>query len=148
MSVMLIDDPKAYARLLKGIQMFRMCEMEYIQRFTELSEERAEQLFYLHCLNMKSWNNRYKNDEPAEQVYTKEDFIYKVLMSRPESENYTTVEQVLKSLQFLDYQIEEHDIKLDWNEIPALKWLRSLITDCQSYLLRKHTQYESAKWGL
>ena len=147
MSVMLIDDLKGYARLLNGIQMFRIAEMEYIQRGTEFPEERAEQLFYLHCLNVKSWNNRYKREEPAEQVYTKEDFINGIVY-KSITDNYTTVEQVLKSLQFLEYQIEDHEIKPDWKEEPALKWLRSLITDCISYLLRKHTQYDSAKWGL
>ena len=147
MSVMLIDDLKGYARLLNGIQMFRIAEMEYIQRGTEFSEERAEQLFYLHCLNVKSWNNRYKSYDPAEQRYTKEEFINKICYMQI-TDDYTTVEQVLKSLQFLEYQIEDHEIKPDWKEEPALKWLRSLITDCISYLLRKHTQYDSAKWGL
>jgi hypothetical protein len=148
MSVILIDDPKGYARLLKGIQMFRMAEMEFIHRGTEFSEERAEQLFYLHCLNVKSWNNRYKREEPAEQVYTKEDFIYKVSMQRQATEDYKTVEQVLKSLQFLQYQIEESEFKIDYHETFALKWLRNLISDCEGYLLRKYTQYDSAKWGL
>jgi len=148
MSVILIDDPKGYARLLKGIQMFRMSEMEFIQRGTEFPEERAEQLFYLHCLNVKSWNNRYKNEEPAEQTYTKEDFIYKVLMQREITDNYKTVEQVLKSLQFLQYQIEESEFKIDYHETTALKWLRALISDCTDYLLRKYTQYDSVKWGL
>ena len=144
---MLIDDLKGYARLLNGIQMFRIAEMEYIQRGTEFPEERAEQLFYLHCLNVKSWNNRYKREEPAEQVYTEQEFINKICY-KSITDDYITVEQVLKSLQFLEYQIEDHEIKLDWKEEPALKWLRSLITDCTSYLLRKHTQYDSAKWGL
>ena len=148
MSVILINNLKGYTRLLNGIQMFRIKELEFIQRGTELPEERAKQLFTLHCLNVKSWNNRYKRDEPAEQIYTELDFIKDVAYSNSIMDNYTTVEQVLKSLQFLDYQIEEHDIKLDWNEAPALKWLRSLISDCQSYLLRKHTQYDSAKWGI
>lgn len=148
MSVILIDDLKGYTRLLNGIQMFRLAEMEYIQRGTEFAEERAEQLFYLHCLNVKSWNNRYKNELPAEQSYTKEDFIYKVLTQRSITDNYKTVEQVLKSLQFLNYQIEESDIKLNYFEIFAMKWLKALISDCQDYLLRKFTQYETAKWGL
>lgn len=147
MSVILIDDLKGYTRLLNGIQMFRMCEMEFIQRHTEFPEERAEQLFYLHCLNVKSWNNRYKDDQ-AEQVYTKDDFIYKVMMQREITDDYKTVEQVLKSLQFLEYQIEDYELKLDWNEELAIKWLKSLITDCTNYLLRKHTQIEIAKWGL
>jgi len=147
MSVILIDDPKGYARLLKGIQMFRLAEQEYIQRFTEFSEERAKVLFTLHCLNIKSWNNRYKNETPAEQTYTEQEFINKIMNTRP-ADNYTTVEQVLKSLQFLEYQIEDHDFKLDWHEQSAMKWLRSLIADCQSYLLRKYTGYESAKWAI
>jgi len=148
MSVMLIDNLKGYTRLLNGIQMFRLAEMEYIQRFTEFAEERAKQLFILHCLNVKSWNNRYKNEEPAEQRYTEGEFINGITHNRSVAGNYTTVEQVLKSLHFLEYQIEDYNMKLDKNEIQAMKWFRCLIEDCQSYLLRKYTQYETAKWGL
>lgn len=147
MSVILIDDLKGYTRLLNGIQIFRLAEMEYIQRFTELPEERAKQLFILHCLNVKSWNNRYKNDQ-AEQVYTEEEFINGIVHNRSASDNYKTVEQVLKSLQFLEYQIEDYEFKLNHQEQNAMKWLRSLITDCQSYLLRKYTQYETSKWAI
>ena len=71
-----------------------------------------------------------------------------MLTQRSITDNYKTVEQVLKSLQFLNYQIEESDIKIDYHEIFALKWLRSLISDCENYLLRKYTQYDSVKWGL
>lgn len=147
MSVMLIDNLKGYTRLLNGIQMFRLAEMEYIQRFTEFAEERAKQLFILHCLNVKSWNNRYKNNQ-AEQSYTEQEFVNAVVHNRSITDNYITVEQVLKSLQFLEYQIEDHEMKLEWQENSALKWLRTLIVECQSYLLRKYTQYETAKWGI
>ena len=78
MSVILIDDLKGYTRLLNGIQMFRLAEMEYIQRGIEFAEERAKQLFTLHCLNVKSWNIRYK-DDPAEQIYTEDQFINRQL---------------------------------------------------------------------
>lgn len=148
MSVILIDDLKGYTRLLNGIQMFRMCEMEFIQRHTEFAEERAKQLFTLHCLNVKSWNNRYKNDKPVEQIYTEDQFINSIVHNRSITDNYKTVEQVLKSLQFLNYQIEESELKIDYYETFALKWLRGLITDCTNYLLRKYTQIETAKWGI
>ena len=147
MSVILINNLKGYTRLLNGIQMFRIKELEFIQRGTELPEERAKQLFILHCLNVKSFNNRYKND-PADQRYTEEEFINSISYNRSVADNYTTVEQVLKSLQFLEYQIEDYELKLEYQETQAVKWLKSLITDCADYLLRKHTQYESAKWGL
>jgi hypothetical protein len=148
MSVILIDDLKGYSRLLNGIQMFRLAEMQFIQRGTEFSEERAKQLFTLHCLNVKSWNNRYKREEPAEQTYTEDQFINSIVHNRSITDEYTTVEQVLKSLQFLEYQIEDYELKLDYSEEMALKWLRSLITDCTNYLLRKYTQIETAKWGI
>ena len=147
MSVILIDDLKGYTRLLNGIQMFRLAEMKYIQRFTELSEERAKQLFILHCLNVKSFNNRYKSDH-ADQIYSEEEFINSIVHNRLVSDNYKTVEQVLKSLQFLEYQIEDYELKLEYQETAAMKWLKSLITDCTNYLLRKYTQIETAKWGL
>lgn len=146
MSVILIDDPKAYSRLLNGIQMFRLMEMEFIQRGTEFREERAKQLYILHCLNVKSWNNRYKNDL-ADQTYTEETFI-KAVMSNRSADDYKTVEQVLKSLRFLEYQIEDYELKIEYSETIALRWLKGLISDCINYLLRKHTQYDSAKWGL
>lgn len=148
MSVILIDDLKGYTRLLNGIQMFRLAEMEFIQRFTEFSEERAKQLFTLHCLNVKSWNNRYKREEPAEQRYTEEEFINDIVHNRSITDNYTTVEQVLKSLQFLEYQIEDYELKLDWHEELAVKWFKGLIADCTNYLLRKYTQIETARWAI
>lgn len=145
MSVILINNLKGYTRLLNGIQMFRIKELEFIQRGTELPEERAKQLFILHCLNVKSFNNRYKNNY-ANQDYTEEEFINNILYNTVD--NYITVEQVLKSLQFLNYQIEESEFKLNLHEEFAVKWLKGLITDCQGYLIRKYTQYETAKWGL
>ena len=146
MSVMLSQDLKGYARLLRGLQMFRIKEMEFIQRFTELEEERAKQLYILYTLNVKSFNNRYKNHK-ADQLYTEQEFIKTIIYDR-DVEEYKTVEQVLKSLQYLDYQIEDTEFKLTYEELNAIKWLKSYITDCQSYLLRKYTQYETAKWGL
>jgi hypothetical protein len=147
MSVILIDDLKGYSRLLNGVQMFRLLETEFIQRHTQFREERAKQLFFLHCLNVKSWNNRYKREEPADQTYIEQEFISKVNY-RSDNNEYKTVEQVLKSLQFLEYQIDENEIKLDYTETVALKWLRSLIADCTNYLLRKYTQIETAKWAI
>ena len=146
MSVMLSQDLKGYARLLNGLQMFRIKEMEFIQRFTELDEERAKQLYILYTLNVKSFNNRYKNHK-AEQWYTEDQFLKTILHDR-DVEEYKTVEQVLKSLQFLRYQIEETEFKLSYGESNAIKWLDAYITDCQSYLLRKYTQYEQAEWRL
>ena len=146
MSVMLSQDLKGYARLLRGLQMFRIKEMEFIQRFTELEEERAKQLYILYTLNVKSFNNRYENHK-ADQLYTEQEFIKTIIYDR-DVEEYKTVEQVLKSLQYLDYQIEDTEFKLTYEELNAIKWLKSYITDCQSYLLRKCTQYETAKWGL
>jgi len=147
MSVILINDLKGYARLLNGIQMFRLAEMEFIHRGTEFSEERAKQLFILHCLNVKSWNNRYKNNQ-AEQTYTEDEFVYQVMNNRLTAGEYKIVEQVYKSLQFLNYQIEDYELKLDYNETSAIKWLKVLISDCQDYLLRKHTQYDTMKWAI
>lgn len=146
MSVMLSQDLKGYARLLRGLQMFRIKEMEFIQRFTELEEERAKQLYILYTLNVKSFNNRYENHK-ADQLYTEQEFIKTIIYDR-DVEEYKTVEQVLKSLQYLDYQIEDTEFKLTYEELNAMKWLKSYITDCQSYLLRKYTQYETAKWRL
>jgi chromosome condensin MukBEF ATPase and DNA-binding subunit MukB len=146
MSVILINDLKGYSRLLEGIEMFRLKEKEFIGRSTEFSNEIAKQLFILHTLNVKSWNDRYKNDI-TEQMYTEKEFVSSLLNSKV-SESYNTVEQVLKSLQFLKYQIEDYDLKLDWEESTAIKWLNALIYDCESYLLRKFTQYDSCKWGL
>lgn len=146
MSVMLSQDLKGYARLLKGLQMFRLVESEFIQRFTELEEERAKQLYILYTLNVKSFNNRYQSDK-ADQLYTESEFLKTIIYDR-DVEEYKNVEQVLKSLQFLRYQIEETEFKLSYGESNAIKWLDAYITDCQSYLLRKYTQYETAKWGL
>ncbi len=146
MSVMLSQDLKGYARLLRGLQMFRIKEMEFIQRFTELEEERAKQLYILYTLNVKSFNNRYKNHK-AEQWYTEDQFLKAILYDK-NVEEYKTVEQVLKSLQFLDYQIEEGEFKLNFEEKNAIEWLKYYIEDCKNYLLRKYTQYETAKWGL
>lgn len=148
MSVILTQDLKGYTRLLNGIQAFRLAEREFIHRGTEMPEERAKQIFALYSLNVKSWNNRYKSHDPAEQIYTEEEFINGILHNRSASDNYKTIEQVLKSLQFLNYQIEDEEFKLDYTEQNAMKWLRSLIRDCQMYLLRKHTQYDLAEWGL
>ena len=136
MSVMLINDLKGYSRLLNSIQMFRLKEMEFIHRRTEYSEERAKQLFILHCLNVKSFNNRYK-DEDVQQDYTEKQFINVMLQG---NEKYNTVEQVLKSLQFLKYQIEEYEFELNYKEVKAMDWLKSLIDDCKQYLLKKYTQ--------
>lgn len=146
MSVMLSQDLKGYARLLKGLQMFRLVESEFIQRFTELEEERAKQLYILYTLNVKSFNNRYQSDK-ADQLYTEQEFIKNIIYDR-DVEEYKTVEQVLKSLQYLDYQIEDTEFKLTYEESNAMKWLKSYITDCQNYLLRKYTQYEQAEWKL
>ena len=146
MSVILSQDLKGYARLLRGLQMFRLLESEFIQRFTEFEEERAKQLYILYTLNVKSFNNRYENHK-ADQLYTEQEFIKNIIYDRDVDE-YKTVEQVLKSLQFLKYQIEETEFKLNYHESDAIKWLRSYITDCKNYLLRKYTQYETAKWGL
>jgi len=133
---MLINDLKGYSRLLNSIQMFRLKEMEFIHRRTEYSEERAKQLFILHCLNVKSFNNRYK-DEDVQQDYTEKQFINVMLQG---NEKYNTVEQVLKSLQFLKYQIEEYEFELNYKEVKAMDWLKSLIDDCKQYLLKKYTQ--------
>lgn len=146
MSVMLSQDLKGYTRLLKGLQMFRLVESEFIQRFTEFEEERAKQLYILYTLNVKSFNNRYENHK-ADQLYTEQEFIKNIIYDRNVDE-YKTVEQVLKSLQFLKYQIEEGEFKLNFEEKNAIDWLESYITDCKNYLLRKYTQYEQAKWGL
>lgn len=146
MSVMLSQDLKGYARLLRGLQMFRLLESEFIQRGTELSEERARQLYILYTLNLKSYNNRYKQDQ-AEQWYTEGQFLKAILYDN-DVEEYKNVEQVLKSLQFLRYQIEDTEFKLTYEESNAMKWLKSYITDCKNYLLRKYTQYETAEWGL
>ena len=144
MSVMLINDLKGYSRLLNSIQMFRLKEMEFIHRRTEYSEERAKQLFILHCLNVKSFNNRYK-DEDVQQDYTEKQFINVMLQG---NEKYNTVEQVLKSLQFLKYQIEEYEFELNYKEVKAMDWLKSLIDDCKQYLLKKYTQYDVTEWGI
>ncbi len=146
MSVMLTQDPKGYARLLKGLQMFRLVESEFIQRFTEFEEERAKQLYILYTLNVKSFNKRYKNHK-TEQWYTEDQFLKAILYDN-DVEEYKNVEQVLKSLQFLRYQIEETEFKLSYGESNAIKWLDAYITDCQNYLLRKYTQYEQAEWRL
>ena len=146
MSVMLSQDLKGYARLLKGLQMFRLVESEFIQRFTEFEEERVKQLYILYTLNVKSFNNRYQNDK-ADQLYTESEFSKTIIYDRNVDE-YKTVEQVLKSLQYLDYQIEEGEFKLNFEEKNAIEWLKYYITDCKNYLLRKYTQYETAKWGL
>lgn len=146
MSVMLSQDLKGYARLLKGLQMFRLVESEFIQRFTELEEERAKQLYILYTLNVKSFNNRYQSDK-ADQLYTESEFLKTILHDR-NIEEYKTVEQVYKSLQYLDYQIEDTEFKLTYEELNAMKWLKSYITDCKNYLLRKYTQYEQAEWRL
>jgi hypothetical protein len=141
---MLINDLKGYSRLLNSIQMFRLKEMEFIHRRTEYSEERAKQLFILHCLNVKSFNNRYK-DEDVQQDYTEKQFINVMLQG---NEKYNTVEQVLKSLQFLKYQIEEYEFELNYKEVKAMDWLKSLIDDCKQYLLKKYTQYDVTEWGI
>lgn len=146
MSVILINNLKGYTRLLNGIQMFRIKELEFIQRGTELPEERARQLYILYTLNLKSYNNRYKQDQ-AEQWYTEDQFLKAILYDN-DVEEYKNVEQVLKSLQFLRYQIEDTEFKLTYEESNAMKWLKSYITDCKNYLLRKYTQYETAEWGL
>lgn len=146
MSVILTQDLKGYARLLRGLQMFRLLESEFIQRCTELSEERAKQLYILYTLNLKSYNNRYKQDQ-AEQWYTEDQFLKAILYDN-DVEEYKNVEQVLKSLQFLRYQIEETEFKLSYEELNAMEWLKTYITDCQNYLSRKYTQYEQAEWRL
>jgi len=146
MSVILTQDLKGYARLLRGLQMFRLLESEFIQRFVEFDEERAKQLYILYTLNVKSFNNRYENHK-ADQLYTEQEFIKNIIYDR-DVEEYKTVEQVLKSLQFLDYQIEEGEFKLNFEEKNAIKWLKYYIEDCKNYLLRKYTQYEQAEWRL
>lgn len=144
MSVILINDLKGYARLLDSIQMFRLKEMEYIHRKTELSDERAKKLFLLHCLNVKSYNERYK-DENISQVYTESEFVNYLMHN---NDKYETVEQILKSAQFLKYQIEEYDLELDYKEQESIKWLKELIDDIEYYLLKKYTQYDNTNWGL
>lgn len=146
MSVMLITDLKAYRRLLSGLQMFRLCESEFIQRFTEFSEERAKNLYQLYLLNIKTWNNRYKDNE-TKALYTEDEFI-KAINIRVADDNYNEVEQVYKSLQFLKYQIEDNDLKLTYEEQNAIKWLKSYINDVNDYLIKKFTKYDQMKWTM
>lgn len=146
MSVILSQDLKGYSRLLRGLQMFRLLETEYIQRGVEFREERAKVLYTLYTLNVKSFNKRYENHK-AEQWYTEDQFLKAILYDN-DVEEYKNVEQVLKSLQFLRYQIEETEFKISHEESFVIEWLDAYITDCKNYLLRKYTQYETAKWGL
>jgi hypothetical protein len=145
MSVQLINDPAAYARLLRGLEFFRIQELEFIQMFYESPEEIAANLFHLHALNLKSWNARYKEDE--KNLYSLESFT-KIICNNEVKNPYEKVERVLKAIRFLLYQIEQSEINLTGAEIEALKWLQEYKTRCTEYLLQKYTSFESESWEM
>jgi hypothetical protein len=147
MSVWLIEDLTGFARLERGLAMFRVLESEFIQRSSEFSETRVKMLYQLHRMNVKTYNKRYPDDNQNEisDFNTFKKHANSVLS---DDDRYKTAEQVLKSCRFLLYQIENDSDRLPYDEHIAMQWINSYISDITEYLLKKYTQIERADWGL
>lgn len=94
----------------------------------------------LYDLNIRSWNERYKDDIITDEA--KENF-YKLNFKQKEKFNNPC--EVLKALQCLKYNIEVAEE--NYNDKRLLKELDGYINSLTSYIISNLEDYKKAIWG-
>lgn len=94
----------------------------------------------LYDLNIRSWNERYKDDIITDEA--KENF-YKLNFKQKEKFNNPC--EVLKALQCLKYNIEVAEES--YNDKRLLKELDGYINSLTSYIISNLEDYKNGIWG-
>lgn len=145
MSVILFEDPKGYARIINTYSDFKeKLGQGYVWK-TYYTDELEPLVYGLYLANAKSFRERYSEqvDVIDFETFKREiqpDFI---------SNRYKDIYQFLKSIQCLRYNIEI-DIKKEDNVsiIRGIEFLNDLIHGLESIIIRSHSEYEQAQYGL
>ena len=144
MSVMLFSDPKGYARIINTYSGFKEQLQGYVWQTYYLDE--LEKFAYgLYLANAKSFSERYQE----EVIVLDFDTFRKEIQPDFLTNRYPNIYHFLKSLQCLRYNIEI-DIKKEDNIsiINGIKFLDDLIRGLTEIIIRSHSEYEQARYGI
>lgn len=96
----------------------------------------------LYNLNIKSWNERYKDDIITDEE--KETFYKPNFRSK---EKFNNECEVLKALQCLQYNIELDKKDLSYQDGVYIEYLDNMINRLTSYIISNLEDYKMANWG-
>ena len=144
MSVILMNTPKGYARIINTYLDFKEQLRCHVWE-TFYADELEPIVYGLYLANAKSFSERYN-----EEVETLDfDTFKKELHSNSLANQYPNIYQFLKSLHCLQYNIEINIKKEDnISIINGVKFLDDLIKGLESIIIRSHSEYEQARYGI
>jgi hypothetical protein len=92
-------------------------------------------------LNVRSWNERYPDDIVTDEEAER---WYKIKIS---CKSFKNDYELLKTLQFLNYNIDIKKENMSYKERLAVDFLESAINMTISYILNNIPEYRVADWG-